>query len=156
MADTTNTKAILSVCATVANRLPDLEIKNGNLIFVRDIHRVALDFDDKRVFYNQIEELATEADRKALLAPVTGLYYFVIDTAVLWAYQNGWIQITTSPQDIVYIGTEMPELGSARTLYVDKANRNISIWDDATSAYVIVGETTEAIEESYIDSLFNQ
>ena len=110
MADVTNKTSILSVCATIASRLQDLEIKDGNLIFIQDIHRIALDFGGKRVFYNQIEELATDADRLSILAPVTGSFYFVINTAILWTYQDGWVQLTTPPEEIVYIGTEMPNL----------------------------------------------
>ena len=82
MAD--NTYPILSVCATVRSKLSDLVIKNGQMIFVQDKHKIALDYNGKRVFYNQIEELATEQERTSLLAPVSGFYYFVIDTAVLW------------------------------------------------------------------------
>lgn len=154
MADVVTTKTVLSVCATVASKLPDLAIKNGNLIFVQDKHRIAFDFNDKRVFYNQIEELATEADRKAILAPVAGYYYFVIETAVLWTYQNGWVQLTTQPEEIVFIGTEMPELGSAKTLYVNKANKEILVWDNETNKYITVSNYSDTISESEIDSLF--
>ena len=77
MADLTTT-TVLSVCATVGSKLSDLTIKDGQLIFVRDKHKIALDFGGKRTFYNQIEELATEGARTSMLAPVTGLYYFVI------------------------------------------------------------------------------
>ena len=137
MSDVT-TKPILSVCATVASRLPDLAIKNGQLIFVQDKHKIALDYGGKRVFYNQIEELATEQDRLAILAPVTGLYYFVIDSAVLWTYQSEWIQITSPPKEILFIGTELPELGASKTLYVDTANKEISVWDAEQYSYVVV------------------
>ena len=153
MADATTT--ILSVCATVASRLSDLEIKNGNLIFVQDKHKIALDYGGKRRFYNQIEELSTEAERKAIIAPVVGVYYFVVDTAVLWTYQNGWVQITTPPEEIVYIGTDtMPELGSAKTLYVSKTKKSISVWDAETQNYIIVAEAKESVNESDIDLLF--
>ena len=121
-------KSILSVCATTASRLPDLSIKNGQLIFIQDKHRIAFDFGDKRKFYNQIEELATEEERIALEEPVSGSYYFVIDKAVFWTYQNEWIQLTTSPEEIVFIGTEMPELGSAKILYVNKTKKEISVF----------------------------
>ena len=154
MTDLNSKAPILSVCATVASKLSDLSIKNGNLIFVQDKHRVALDFNDKRVFYNQIEELGTEAERQSILAPVSGLYYFVIDTAVLWTYQGGWIQITTPPEDVVFIGTDMPELGRKKTLYVNKTEREIMVWDDETNAYVVVSDQTKSISESEIDSLF--
>lgn len=156
MTDTT-TYPILSVCATVGSRLSELTIKNGQLIFVQDKHRIALDYGDKRVFYNQIIELETEQARKSLLAPVTGSYYFVIDTAVFWSYQeSGWIQITTPPQEIVFIGTELPELGSTKTLYVDKVNKEISIWDEVTSQYVVVANNAVEMTAEDVDAIFQK
>lgn len=153
MADLT-TKAVLSVCATVGSKLPDLVIKEGQLIFVQDKHRIALDFGGKRVFYNQIEELATDAIRTSMLAPVAGLFYFVIETAVLWTYQNGWVQITTPPKEVVFFGTELPELGVTKTLYVDTARKEIAVWDDSISAYVIVADKTEELTADDINILF--
>lgn len=99
MADLT-TKPVLSVCATVGSKLSDLVIKDGQLIFVQDKHKIALDFNGKRTFYNQIEELATEDARTAMLAPLKGAFYFVLDTGILWTYQNDWVQITTPPKDV--------------------------------------------------------
>ena len=96
MADLTTTP-ILSVYATVESKLPDLGIKDGQLIFVKDKPKVVLDFGGKRTVYNQIEELATDGARTSLLAPVTGRFYFVLETAVLWTYKDGWVQITTPP-----------------------------------------------------------
>lgn len=155
MSDTT-TYPILSVCATVGSRLSELTIQNGQLIFIQDKRRIALDYGDKRVFYNQIIELETEQARKSLLAPVAGSYYFVINTAVFWAYQeSGWIQITTPPQNIVFIGTTLPELGSAKTLYVDKINKEISIWDEATSQYIVVASKVDEMVAEDIDMLFH-
>lgn len=99
MADTQN--PILSVIATTASRLPDLAIKNGQLIFIKDSQKVALDINDKRTFYNQTVVLQTEQERISLLAPVTGLFYFIVETTILWTYQiTGWIQITI-PSDQV-------------------------------------------------------
>lgn len=158
MADTTlNVSPVLSVCATLGERVKDLPIKNGQLIFVQDKHRIALDFNDKRRFYNQIEELNTEFDRTSILAPISGMYYFVVETAVLWTYQGKWIQITSKPEEIVFIGTEMPELGKAQTLYVSSVNgdENISIWDESISAYRIVANRTYEVTDEDIESLFD-
>lgn len=152
MADTT-TKAILSACATVGSKLSDLAIKNGQLVFVQDKHRIALDFNDKRVFYNQIEELSTETERASMLAPVNGIYYFVIDSAVLWTYQNRWIQITTPPEDVVFIGVELPVMGSNKTLYVDMTG-GISVWDDTTQEYTVVADKCGSISTADITALF--
>lgn len=152
MADTE--KTIMSVVATTASRLPDLSIKNGQLIFIKDSQKVALDLNDKRTFYNQIVVLQTDLERQSLLAPISGLFYFVIDTAVLWHYEQTWIQITTSPNEIVYIGVSLPELGSANTLYVDTALNNVSVWDDDTKKYQIVADKTEVISDDDILKLF--
>lgn len=100
MADLTTTP-VLSVYTTVNSKLPSLEVKDGQLIFVKDKQLVALDFGGKRTFYNQIEELATEEARTSLLAPVTGRYYYVMDPPTLWRYQeSGWVQITSPPEDL--------------------------------------------------------
>lgn len=154
MADTTN-KKVLSVIATTGSRLSELAIKDGQMIFVHDKQRIAFDYDGKRKFYNQIEIIKTEFERQGLLAPVNGLFYFVISTSVLWTYQDDhWIQITTSPEDIVFIGVSMPELGSDRTLYVDKNNKNISVWNEETRSYDVVADKTNEITNEDIDKLF--
>lgn len=148
------TKPILSAIVTKGIRLPDLTIKDGQLVFVQDLHRVALDFDGKRVFYNQIIELKTDQDRLDLLAPINGIFYFVVDTAILWTYKNSWIQVTSPPKNIIEFGTHFPEFGTSKTLYVDTQNRNISIWDDELSKYVTVANAIDAISEDDISSLF--
>lgn len=153
MADLT-TKPVLSVCATVGSKLPDLVIKDGQLIFIQDKHKIALDFGGKRVFYNQIEELATDAVRTSMLAPVAGLFYFVIETAVLWTYRDKWVQITTPPKEVVFFGTELPELGVSKTLYVDTARKEISVWDETTSGYVVVADKTNELTAEDVDALF--
>ena len=63
MADTTTTKTIMSLIATSSSRIRDLVIKDGQLIFIQDSGRIAFDYKGKRVFYNQIVELETEAER---------------------------------------------------------------------------------------------
>lgn len=145
---------VLSVIGTVKSKLSDLPIKNGQLIFVQDSQKIALDFNGKRVFYNQIVILKTEQERQELLAPVEGLFYFVLGTAVLWTYSTDWIQVTNSPEEILFVGTTLPELGSEKTIYVNKANKNISIWDKETNTYIIVGESYGSISNRDIDVLF--
>lgn len=157
MADTNlSVSPVLSVCATLGERVKELPIKDGQLIFVQDKHRIALDFNGKRRFYNQIEELGTELERRSLLAPISGMYYFVIDSAVLWTYQNGWIQITSKPEEIVFIGTEMPELGRVQTLYVTTTDgsENIAVWDMDMSSYKVVADKTQEVTDEDIERLF--
>lgn len=154
MADTIN-EPILSAIATTASKLPDIAIKNGQLIFVQDKQKIALDFGNKRKFYNQIIMLETESERQSLLAPVSGLFYFVMGTAVLWTYQDDWIQITIPPKEIIFIGTTLPELGKENVLYVDKSSKNISIWDEESQSYIVVAEKMDEITNEDIDKLFD-
>lgn len=154
MADTTSTKSIMSLIATTSSRIRDLIIKDGQLIFIQDLGRIAFDFKGKRVFYNQIVELNTEAERLALDSPLDG-YYFVIDEACLWFYRNGWIQITEKPKDIVFIGVELPELGQANKIYIDTDDREISVWDEETNSYIVVSNYTEEVTDADIEDLFD-
>lgn len=148
--------ASFTVIATTSDRVKDLVIKNGQLVFIQDKGRIAFDFKDKRTFYNQIIELNTEHERSSLESPSSG-YYFIIESATLWSYENEWIQITTPPEDIVFIGTELPSLGKGQTLYVDKDDKQISVWDEATNEYIVVADKSEEIDtvtENDINALF--
>lgn len=153
MADTT-TKSIMSLIATTSSRIRDLVIKDGQLIFIQDLGRIAFDFKGQRVFYNQIVELKTEAERLALESPLNG-YYFVIDEACLWFYQNGWVQITERPKEILFIGTELPELGQANKIYIDTDDMEISVWNEETGEYIVVSNYTAEVTDADIENLFD-
>ena len=153
MADTTNTKSVLKLVATTSSKIRDLVINDGQLIFLQDLGRIAFDFKGKRVFYNQIVEVETEADRLALENPLDG-YYFIIDEACLWFYKGGWTQITEKPQSIVFIGVNLPTLGQANKIYINKAEREISIWDEDTNEYIAVANYCGTISSEEIESLF--
>lgn len=153
MVDTT-IKPVLSLVATTSSKVKDLVIKDGQLIFIQDLGRIACDFNGKRVFYNQIVELNTEVERQSLESPLSG-YYFVIDSACLWFYQDGWIQITEKPEEVIFIGVELPELGQTNKLYVDTDDREISVWDEETNKYVVVSNFTEEATNEDIEDLFD-
>lgn len=155
MTDIISNAPVLSLCATTGERVKDLVIKDGQMIFVHDKHRIALDIGGKRKFFNQIEELNTDLDRQSILAPISGKYYFVIETAVLWTYFDGWIPVTTRPDEIVFIGTELPALGNPQTLYVNRTDKNISVWNETTSNYEVVADKTNEVTEDDILSLFS-
>lgn len=146
--------SILSLVATSSSRIRELVIKDGQLIFIQDLGRIAFDFKGKRVFYNQIVELETEADRLELESPLDG-YYFVIDSACLWFYKEGWTQITEKPQDIVFIGVELPQLGQQGKIYVDTDDKEISVWDEETDTYITVSNYTAEVTDADILDLFD-
>ena len=152
----TDTKSILNlVVADQSSKLSDFAIGDKQIIFLQDKKKLALDYNGKRTFYNQIIELETETERQNLSEPINGKYYFVIEKAVLWRYYNGWKQITTSPEDFIFIGTELPELGHSQTLYVNKETGEISVWDETQAKYLKVSNYTDTISVEYISTLFN-
>ena len=144
----------LKVIATSSSRIRDLIIRDNQLIFIRDLGRMAFDSQGKRVFYNQIVELETEADRLALVNPIGG-YYFVIGSACLYFYKDGWTQITEKPEEILFVGVELPELGQEGKLYIDTDDREISVWDEEADEYVKVSNFTEEASAEDIESLFD-
>ena len=150
------TKNMMSVIATKSERIRELPIVNGQLIFVQDLGRIALDFNGKRTFYNQITELETEAERQGLESPSVG-YYFVVGTATLWFYKKEWVQITSEPKDVVFVGAELPELGQERTIYANttEGNENISVWVEEIGEYVVVADKTHSISADEVAALFN-
>ena len=154
VADSSVASGGLKVIATSSSRIKDLIIRDNQLIFIRDLGRIAFDSKGQRVFYNQIVELATEADRLALVNPIGG-YYFVIGSACLWFYKDGWIQITEKPEETAFIGVELPELGQEGKVYIDTDDREISVWDDENDRYITVSNYTEEVSVSEIDALFD-
>ena len=151
MADTM--KNILSLIATKSSRIRNLPIKDGQLVFIQDLGRIAFDFNGTRVFYNQIVELNTDEERLSLVNPLNG-YYFVIEDAVLWFYQDEWVQITEKPEEVIFIGVELPELGQQGKLYVDTDDREISVWDEETNQYIVVSNYTSEVTNEDIENLF--
>lgn len=147
---------IMQLVATNSPRIRELPIKDGQLIFVQDLGRIAFDFKGKRVFYNQIVELETEAERMTLDEPLNG-YYFVIGSGCLWFYEDGWTQITEKPKEVVHIDVELPQLGQAKegVLYVNKADKEIAVFDSASNNYVIVSDYTNDCTDADIENLFN-
>jgi hypothetical protein len=146
--------AVMSLVATSSSRIRELVIKDGQLIFIQDLGRIAFDYKGKRVFYNQIVELKTESDRLELESPLDG-YYFVIDSACLWFYKDGWTQITEKPEEILFIDVELPQLGQQGKLYIDTDDREISVWDEETDRYITVSNYTAEVTDEDIESLFN-
>lgn len=146
----------MRLVATNSSRIRELPIQDGQLVFLQDVGRIAFDFKSKRVFYNQIVELETEVERKTLENPLEG-YYFVIGSACLWFYKDGWTQITEKPEEIIHIDVELPQLGQAKenTLYVNKVDKEIAVFDSAVNDYIVVSDKTNDVTDKDIENLFN-
>ena len=99
-----------------SDKLEQLPVADGQLIFVRDAREIYLDVNGERTTYSQIMVLIDEDHRKGL-KPVTG-FYFVSSTNILWRYDGQWIQLTTAPKEVVVFTDELPQNGVEETLYI--------------------------------------
>lgn len=128
--------------STVASKLADLPVVDGQMIFVTDTKKFYLDMGGLRLGYSDIQILPSESDRTGLLAPTEG-FYFVDDTNVMWRYKNGWHQITPSnAQPFVYGEFDsFPEVGKENTLYATEDATYV--WDTITSSYICIANKTE-------------
>lgn len=145
MQDTLN---VLEVISTTDSKLNALGVRNGQLIFVKDTHRILLDINNKRTSYDQIITINTESERSSLLAPVDG-FYFVMDTVILWRYSGEWIQITSHPANhIVQTDsiTGFPLIGNENLNYIDKSENAMYRWDNEDLKYYCIGRDYNQIE----------
>ena len=104
--------------------------------------------------------METESDRLALVEPLKG-YYFVIDTAVLWNYnqrKGGWVQITDKPVEVNFVGTEFPALGQANKMYANttEGNEHIAIWSEELGTYVVVADKTHSMTSEDVIEMFKK
>ena len=108
--------SVIRYYAVSRDKLDQLTVADGQLIFVHDAREIYLDVNGERTSYSQIMILFDEEHRKGL-KPVTG-FYFVSSTNVLWRYDNQWIQLTTPPREVVVFSDELPQQGVEETLYI--------------------------------------
>lgn len=142
----------LSFLATTASKIDELPIVNGQFILIKDTNTIAVDMNDKRTKYEQIITLASDSDRSSILAPVNGVFYFVVETNSLWKYDQGWKMIC-SAQSLVPAGGSS---GQVLTKQSD-TNGDVTGAESAVDGHIAIfdGATGKVIRDSEvsIDSL---
>jgi DNA-binding beta-propeller fold protein YncE len=128
---------------TTSARLPLLEKKEGNLIFVTDTKSFYLDINDLRLKYDTIRVFDTDSQRVAANDLDDG-FYFVQESNVLWSLHFGsWNQLTSSSTERIWFGTDVsdfPHSGDSKMLYV--ADNAIYRYDANTGTYEMVSNKT--------------
>lgn len=136
--------AVVQIYITKSERLPQLPVRDGNLIFVSDAGKVALDFNGSRLYYNTIASFGTDEQRLAYKNPPNG-YYYVEDTGVLWCAKDyQWQQITPDNLDQIVFGAtveDFPKEGKSKLLYV--ADDGIYRWDFVEKCYLMSANLTK-------------
>lgn len=134
--------AQLKVFYTTAARLNQLEVRNGQLIFVKDARRIYLDMNGVRIGYDSTVIFETDDERAAYENPQEG-FYFVLDTNSMWLFKNEWIPINNESRDVIFFGDvdSFPQQGNKDVLYVD--GDAIYRYDDYLSEYSAVSTRQE-------------
>lgn len=129
---------VMKFYRTTSAKLNLLEVKDGQLIFVEDSKKIYLDNSTERIEYGSIISLISEEQRKQLLFPIDGAFYFVKETNCFWRYEGKWIQLTSTPETQIYFLNDLPDIGVENKLYV--SNEKIYQWSNST--YTEVGGST--------------
>lgn len=138
--------SIVKFYTTVAAKLSQLAVKNGQIIFVSDTRKIYLDFAGQRVCYDAIAIFDTDQERLDWLAPVEGFYY-VRETHVIWNFSGSWTQITPENLTPISFGVtaqDFPAVGNNKILYI--ADDATYKWDAAKSEYKPVSNLTQWVE----------
>lgn len=123
---------------TTSDKLSDIEIKTGQIIFSRDTRTIYLDALNERTAYQQIIILDTEEHRKNLVSPINRSFYFVEDTAILWNFLNGqWKPLNEKPEEKI-VFEDLPVQGKEGILYIQ--NGQFYEWDSILKTYTKLGE----------------
>ena len=126
-------KPVIKYYAVSRDKLDQVPVANGQLIFVHDAREIYLDVNGERTSYSQIIILQDENHRLGI-TPMSA-FYFVKATNVLWRYDNQWIQLTTTPQEIVVFSDTLPARGVEKTLYI----QGIKMYKFEDGKYVELG-----------------
>lgn len=124
--------------ATTRDKVENIEIVSGQLIFSRDERVIYLD-TDVRTSFKQIITLVNEEQRQNLQNPVPG-FYFVKDTKALWSYdEEEWDQVSgPASESMVFANRdEFPVIGEEKVLYVDE--KKIYQWNTNLQDYIEMG-----------------
>ena len=124
------------ICTT-SDKLNDISVEVGNLIFCEDTRQIALDGANGRVFYDQIMCIPQESMRIAMTRNLVSGFYFVLDTNILWRLDDvTWIPITEKPSEMVIYGTlaTFPRPGAVGKIYA--TDSHLYHWDEDSETYV--------------------
>lgn len=126
----------LSFLATTASKIDELPIVDGQFILIKDINTIAVDMNDKRTKYEQIITLESDSDRSSILAPVNGVFYFVVETNSLWKYDQGWKMICSAQSLVPAGGSSGQVLTKQSDTNGDVSWQNPSVSDEQVTTAV--------------------
>ena len=130
-------QSTLKVVSTTSERLGQLSVDSGQLIFVKDTRQLYFDHKQEgRILYSQIIILENDSQRENMKTPVHS-FYFVKETGIIWRYDGTWFAVTNPPSErIEFLPKELfPIVGKTNMLYID----GVKIYRWLENEYVEMG-----------------
>lgn len=128
--------ANMKFIATNQNKLVEIPVKDGQVIFARDEQIIYLDSNSKRYSFKNILTIDTEANRETTIA-LEGCFYYVEDSKLIYRYKDAQWNCLNSSEIIFNDRESFPEQGDATKLYVSE--NAIYKWDSVSNDYIKVG-----------------
>lgn len=140
--------AKMKLIYTTLEKLNDLPIEDGQIIYIPDSNAICLDLKGERYTYHTLQTFETEEERIDTIGVNRG-FYFVEETNIMWQYiGNQWKRIT--PENltpVVYIDNieHFPSQGEENVLYY--TDKGVYNWKQALNKYNLIANanTWEAI-----------
>lgn len=129
------TKPMMKFISTTSDKLSDIAITAGQLIFCSDTRDIYLD-TDVRTGYQEVIDIPDDITRRAIENPIQGYYYVKLENT-LWSYFGKWVQISGQDSSLVFVDEELPFVGEDNKIYVHL--NSLYRWDSINATYYLVG-----------------
>lgn len=131
--------AQMKLVYTTKNKINELAIQDGQIIYAPDGNLICLDMRNKRHVYHTLESFETDAERLNAVG-TNKCFYFVESTNIMWEYINdAWKQITPANLNPVYyaeVPSRFPAKGTENTLFY--TDNGIYNWKESIQDYNLI------------------
>ena len=137
---------IVKYIETIDSKLASIPINIGNIIYVKDTADTYFDSSDmRRIKLGDIIQIATEEDRRSIIAPLENKLYLVIDTSKMYLYHDSmWVAINaennTTTCNILAANWTYYQDEDGTNLYKVTLNHNMDTRNINTSIYNTDGD----------------
>lgn len=128
--------ANIKFIATNHNKLSSINIKDGQIIFVKDEKTIYLDSEGARVAFENILTIDSENNREQTVA-IEGCFYYVEDSKLIYRYKNAQWNCLNSSEIVFDDKDSFPKTGDEKKIYI--SDNNIYKWNKENNEYIKIG-----------------
>ena len=130
--------ALVKFIYTTSEKLSQLSIEDGQIIFIPELSTIAMDMYGQRFYYQSTKTFETDAQRIEMPFPQKG-FYWVEETETLWRWNQRWTRISSSRDNSVIEAEkkeDFPQEGQSNTLYY--TDDGIYSWKNQADKYNLI------------------